>query len=78
MSETSVDFWHGRPVLVTGATGLLGSWLVPALHRRGADVTVLVRDALPRSLLVADGWLDKVNVVRGSLSDDSLLRRTFA
>ncbi|MCZ4316101.1 NAD-dependent epimerase/dehydratase family protein [Comamonadaceae bacterium G21597-S1] len=63
---------------MTGATGLLGSWLVPALHRRGADVTVLVRDALPRSLLVADGWLDKVNVVRGSLSEGSLLRRTFA
>ncbi len=78
MSESTVDFWHGRPVLVTGATGLLGSWLVPALHRHGADVTVLVRDALPRSLLVADGWLDKVNVVRGSLSDDSLLRRAFA
>ncbi|MDO9091247.1 MAG: NAD-dependent epimerase/dehydratase family protein [Rubrivivax sp.] len=78
MREAANTFWHGRPTLVTGATGLLGSWLVPALHQRGADVTVLVRDALPRSLLVADGWLDKVNVVRGSLTDESLLRRVLA
>ena len=78
MSKATADFWGGRAVLVTGATGLLGSWLVPALHKRGADVTVLVRDALPRSLLVSEGWLDKVNVVRGSLTDEHLLRRSFA
>lgn len=78
MLEPAATFWQGRPTVVTGATGLLGSWLVPALHQRGAEVTVLVRDALPRSLLVADGWLDKVNVVRGSLTDESLLRRVLA
>lgn len=77
-SEASSAFWQGRSVLVTGGTGLLGSWLVPALHARGADVTVLVRDALPRSILVQDGWLDRVNVVRGSLTDDSVCRRAFA
>lgn len=78
MSDPQASFWRGRPVLVTGATGLLGSWLVPALHARGADITVLVRDAIPRSLLVSDGWLDKVNVLRGSLTDEPLLRRSFA
>jgi CDP-glucose 4,6-dehydratase len=71
-------FWKGRPVFVTGATGLLGSWLVPALHGLGAEVTVLVRDALPASLLVRDGWIDRVNVVRGSLTDGDLLRRALA
>jgi len=25
------DFWRDRPVLVTGATGLLGSWMVDGL-----------------------------------------------
>ena len=49
----STDFWRGRSVFVTGATGLLGSWLVPALVRRGAAVVALVRDAVPRSLLVS-------------------------
>ena len=29
-------FWIDRPVLVTGATGLLGSWLSRALLARGA------------------------------------------
>jgi CDP-glucose 4,6-dehydratase len=76
--EAQADFWRGRPVFVTGATGLLGSHLVPALHARGADVVVLVRDALPRSLLVRDGWLEKVTVLRGSLTDEGLLRRAFA
>ena len=78
MPPDATAFWQGRPVLVTGASGLLGSWLVPALHRAGADVTVLVRDAVPRSLLVRDGWLNKITVLRGSLTDDGLLRRAFA
>ena len=72
------DFWRGRPVFVTGATGLLGSWLVPELVRRGAAVVALVRDGSPRSLLVRDGWLDQVETVRGSLTDEGLVRRALA
>ena len=70
--------WDERPVLVTGATGLLGSWLVPELVRRGAHVVALVRDATPRSRLVRDGWLDRIVRVQGSLTDEGLLRRAFA
>jgi CDP-glucose 4,6-dehydratase len=77
-SELSASFWRGRPVLVTGATGLLGSALVPELVGRGAQVVVLVRDGLPNSPLIKDGWLDKVTVLRGSLTDEGLLRRGFA
>ncbi len=77
--ETNLDsFWKDRPVLVTGATGLLGSWLTPALVRRGANVILLVRDGAPRSLLVRDGWLGRLPSVHGSLTDDGLLRRTMA
>lgn len=72
------DFWRGRSVFVTGATGLLGSWLVPELVRRGAAVVALVRDGSPRSLLVRDGWLDRVETVRGSLTDEGLVRRALA
>jgi len=71
-------FWDGRSVLVTGGTGLLGSWLVPALVQRGARVIALVRDTVPASLLVRDGWLDQIETIRGSLTDEGLLRRAFA
>lgn len=70
--------WKARPVFVTGATGLLGSWLVPELVRRGASVVALLRDGAPSSLLVRDGWLDRISTVHGSLADDGLLRRSFA
>lgn len=77
-SAASSEFWKGRSVFVTGATGLLGSWLVPALVRRGAAVVVLVRDGSPRSVLVRDGWLSRVASVQGSLSDPDLVRRILA
>ena len=32
------SFWRDRPVFVTGATGLLGSWLVPELVNRAYDM----------------------------------------
>jgi len=70
--------WKGKPVFVTGATGLLGSWLVPELVRKGADVIALVRDQRPQSLLANDGWLDQITVVHGSLTDYDLLKRTMA
>jgi CDP-glucose 4,6-dehydratase len=72
------EFWKSRSVFVTGATGLLGSWLVPALVEHGASVVVLVRDATPRSLLVSEGWLDRVVSVHGSLTDEGLLQRILA
>lgn len=35
----SVDFWHGKRVLLTGHTGFKGSWLTLWLKRLGAIVT---------------------------------------
>jgi CDP-glucose 4,6-dehydratase len=63
------DFWRDRNVFVTGATGLLGSWLVDALVDGGATVTCLVRDWVPQSRLVTGGALDRVQIVRGELED---------
>ena len=68
-------FWQGRSVFVTGAGGFLGGWLVKSLLLEGADVTVLIRDHNPGSLLARDGLLERTTVVRGSLDDAGLLER---
>lgn len=71
------SFWLDRPTLVTGATGLVGSWLVRRLIDSAADVTCLVRDWIPQSELVRGGLVDKVKVVRGDVSDRALIERAL-
>ena len=70
-------FWQDRRVLVTGATGLLGSWLTRRLVEAGADVVCLVRDWVPRSELVRSSVIDRVTVVRGDVCDRGVLERTI-
>lgn len=64
-------------VFVTGAYGLLGSWLVRALVARGDRVVVLRRDHAPRSALLLDGVEQAVDVVHGDLVDDGLVARAL-
>jgi CDP-glucose 4,6-dehydratase len=71
------NFWQDRPVLVTGATGLVGGWLVKRLISAGADVVCLVRDWVPQCELVRSNNIDKVKVVRGDICDRALLERTL-
>ncbi|MDY7002941.1 MAG: GDP-mannose 4,6-dehydratase [Cyanobacteriota bacterium] len=72
------DFWRDRSVFITGCTGLLGSWMVPELVKRGAKVTGLVRDLVPKSRLYTDDWADKINIVRGCVEDLATLERAIA
>lgn len=69
------DFWRDRPTFVTGATGLVGGWLVARLLDAGADVVCLVRDWVPQSKLVADNAIERVRVVRGEVQDLTLMER---
>lgn len=62
--------------LVTGAYGLLGSWLVKALLERGEEVVVLRRTPRPRSALTLEGLEELCTVVDGDLLDEGLLDRT--
>jgi len=75
--STENGFWRDRPVLVTGATGLVGGWMVRRLLGLEASVVCLVRDWIPRSELSRSGMLDQVNVVRGDVRDQQLLERTL-
>src|SRR5947209_8653796 len=67
----------GRSVLVTGAYGLLGTWLVKALLERGCAVTVLRRDEPVRSALVEMGLERSVNVIHGDVCADGLIARAL-
>jgi len=71
------NFWHDRPVLVTGATGLLGGWLTRSLFERGASVVCLVRDWVPQCELVRTNQLEKVSVVRGDVIDRDVIERAL-
>ena len=69
-------FWQDRPTLVTGASGLLGGWLVRRLLAAGADVVCLVRDWVPQSMLLRDCLAD-VKLARGDIRDQALVERVL-
>jgi len=77
MKAAARDLWQYRPTLVTGATGLVGSWLVQRLLDLGASVVCLVRDWVPRSILLDEELLRRVVVVRGDVRDQRLLQRVL-
>jgi len=70
-------FWPDRPTFVTGATGLVGGWLLRRLVEARADVVCLVRDGVPQSEAARSGLLDRVKVVRGDVRDQALLERVL-
>lgn len=68
-------FWQDRSVFVTGATGLVGGWLLRRLVQLGADIVCLVRDWVPQSELIQSHLIEKVKVVRGDVRDLRCLER---
>lgn len=73
--SSTTSFWKDRPVFVTGATGLLGGWLVRRLIDAEAEIVCLVRDWLPQSEVVRSSLIEQVRVVRGDVRDQALLER---
>ena len=73
----NTSFWRDRPTLVTGASGLVGGWVVKRLRELRADVVCLVRDWVPQSQLVRSHQFEQVKVVRGDVRDQALLERVL-
>ncbi|MFZ0091164.1 MAG: NAD-dependent epimerase/dehydratase family protein [Solirubrobacteraceae bacterium] len=67
----------GHSVLVTGADGLLGSWLTGALLAAGSRVVVIRRDEPAVSALHLLGFADRVDTVRGDICEDGLVARAL-
>lgn len=76
MTANDSHFWMGRRVLVTGATGIVGSWVVKDLVSKSAEVVALVLDANPQSELYRSGLIHRVTVVNGRLEKFGDLERT--
>ncbi len=72
-----MNFWRDRSVFVTGATGLLGSWLVSQLLDADSRVVCLVRDLVPKSERVRNRRIEQVNTVSGDITDLDLLERVL-
>ena len=72
------SFWQDRRVFITGASGLVGGWLVEALLMQGADIVILLRDWVPGSRLITSHLLEKTTIVRGDLSNCQNLERILA
>lgn len=75
MVGTNEKFWEDKNIFITGGTGFLGSYLTKALVNYGANVTLLVRDDIPKSNLYSGDEYKSINVVRGSLEDYYLIER---
>ncbi|MFL5843968.1 MAG: NAD-dependent epimerase/dehydratase family protein [Solirubrobacteraceae bacterium] len=67
----------GMTSFVTGAYGVLGSWLVKALLDRGEQVVVLKRDAVQRAALILEGNEERCAVVHGDLTDAATMDRAI-
>lgn len=74
MTRRSRD-WITQPVLVTGATGMVGSALCADLVDRGATVVALVLDDDPQSELRRSGTWQRVHVIDGALEDLTAIER---
>lgn len=63
--------WREKRVLVTGATGIVGSSLCQALLSRGASVVAFVLDDDPQSRFYTSRTYERCSVVRGDLAQIS-------
>jgi CDP-glucose 4,6-dehydratase len=69
--------WRGRTVLVTGIGGFVGSGLAESLVHKGANVVGIVRDSPGARLLEHREILDRIDIVRGSITDNGLAERAI-
>ena len=75
--STNWKGWEGKKVLVTGATGLVGSWLVKALLKRKSIIVALVRDIDYQTEFYRSGDYLQTNIVNGSLENFSTVERAI-
>ncbi len=71
------QFWHKRRVLITGASGFIGSWLTLSLLERGAEVVILAKGNMKNPLLAAKMLKEVKAISRLDITDFSETREVF-
>ena len=75
--QGSVAYWGDKRVLVTGASGMVGSWLTRWLAESGAYTVAFIADSDPQSELMRSGTINNVNVVNGRLENYDDIERAI-
>jgi CDP-glucose 4,6-dehydratase len=75
--QGSATYWSDKRVLVTGASGMVGSWLTQWLVESGAHTVAFIADTDPQSELVRSGTINKVSVVNGRLENYDDIERAI-
>ncbi len=71
-------FWKNKNIFVTGATGLVGSWLVKDLLKNSCSIVALVFDCDLRSELCRSQDIQRIKVEKGRLENFSLLKKIIS
>jgi len=71
------SFWKDRSVLVAGATGFLGGWLVRRLLEHRAKITAIVRSPKQDSQFFLERFHDRVDVAEGDIADIGFIENLF-
>jgi CDP-glucose 4,6-dehydratase len=66
-----------KSAFVTGAYGMLGSWIVKALLERDVRVVVLKRDVVATTALALEETEGRCAIVRGDLTDPGVVERAI-
>ena len=70
-------FWVDKTVLVAGATGFLGGWLIRALLQQGAKIVSIVRRPRDQSQVSLRRLLGQTTVEKGSVYDGDFIKGLF-
>jgi CDP-glucose 4,6-dehydratase len=69
--------WRERRILVTGASGMVGSWLVKELIKKGSTIIALVRDINYQTEFYRSKDYLQTFIVNGSLEDFPTVKRAI-
>jgi CDP-glucose 4,6-dehydratase len=74
---SNLSFWKKRTVLIGGATGFLGGWLVRRLLELDANVIAIVRTVKPKSQFYLENFDQRVQVAHGCVADIEFIEKIF-